>query len=68
MGVQRKLWNSLASLMGDLDKIIVDKMYTDNIVINEFLQRNLKIAVQKNIDFVVVVNGELKLIKNVDIF
>ena len=50
----------LSQFDGDLDKIIVDKMYTDNIVIKD--------CRQKNIDFVVVVNGELKLIKNVDIF
>lgn len=58
----------LSQFDGDLDKIIVDKMYTDNIVINEFLAKKSKDCRQKNIDFVVVVNGELKLIKNVDIF
>ena len=58
----------LSQFDGDLDKIIVDKMYTDNIVVNEFLAKKSKDCRQKNIDFVVVVNGELKLIKNVDIF
>lgn len=53
----------LSQFDGDLDK-----MYTDNIVINEFLAKKSKDCRQKNIDFVVVVNGELKLIKNVDIF
>ena len=58
----------LSQFDGDLDKIIVEKMYTNNIIINEFLTKKSKDCRQKNIDFVAVVNGELKLIKNVDIF
>ena len=56
----------LSQFDGDLDKIIVEKMYTNNIIINEFLTKKSKDCRQKNIDFVAVVNGELKLIKNVD--
>lgn len=37
----------LSQFDGDLDKIIVDKMYTDNIVINEFLAKKSKDCRQK---------------------
>lgn len=40
----------LSQFDGDLDKIIVEKMYTNNIIINEFLTKKSKDCRQKNID------------------
>ena len=44
----------LSQFDGDLDKIIVEKVYTNNIIINEFLTKKSKDCRKKNIDFVLL--------------
>lgn len=52
----------------ELSNIIVEKIYTDNIVINSLLTKKVEECREKYIDIIIVINGNISIIKNVDLY